>query len=78
MLRALRRIAANGTLVAYFRVPAFVATLSVMYVARGIALLITNGLTFNNLGGKPLNTNITLSESSEYKHDFIRVVRIQT
>lgn len=45
--------AVNGALVAYFRVPAFVATLGVMYVARGIALLITNGLTFNNLGGKP-------------------------
>ena len=45
--------AVNGVLIAYFRVPAFVATLGVMYVARGIALLITNGLTFNNLGGKP-------------------------
>ena len=45
--------AVNGVLIAYFRVPAFVATLGVMYVARGVALLITNGLTFNNLGGKP-------------------------
>lgn len=42
----------NGVLVARFKVPAFVATLGVMYVARGAALLITNGLTYNNLGGK--------------------------
>ena len=43
----------NGVLVARFKVPAFVATLGVMYVMRGFALLITNGLTYNNLGGKP-------------------------
>ena len=43
----------NGVLVARFKVPAFVATLGVMYVARGVALLITNGLTYNDLGGKP-------------------------
>ncbi|TLU72222.1 ABC transporter permease [Lichenicoccus roseus] len=43
----------NGVLVARFKVPAFVATLGVMYVARGAALLITNGLTYNNLGGRP-------------------------
>ena len=30
---------------------AFVATLGVMYVVRGFALLMTNGLTYNNLGG---------------------------
>ena len=29
------------------------ATLGVMYVARGVALLMTNGLTYNNLGGRP-------------------------
>jgi erythritol transport system permease protein len=43
----------NGVLIAFFKVPAFVATLGVLYVARGIALLMTNGLTYNNLGGKP-------------------------
>ncbi|WCN08860.1 ABC transporter permease [Marinomonas mediterranea] len=42
----------NGILVAYFKVPAFVATLGTMYVARGIALLMTNGLTYNQLNGK--------------------------
>lgn len=45
--------AVNGILIAWFRVPAFVATLGVMYVARGVALLMTNGLTFNNLSGRP-------------------------
>ena len=39
----------NGVLIARFKVPAFVATFGVMYVARGVALLITNGLTYNNL-----------------------------
>jgi erythritol transport system permease protein len=34
-------------------VPAFVTTLGIMYVARGIALLMTNGLTYNNLAGRP-------------------------
>ncbi|TPE54977.1 ABC transporter permease [Maribrevibacterium harenarium] len=43
----------NGVLIAHFKVPAFVATLGTMYVARGIALLMTNGLTYNQLAGKP-------------------------
>jgi len=41
----------NGVLIAVFKVPAFVATLGVLYVARGVALLMTNGLTYNNLAG---------------------------
>ncbi|EPX75681.1 ABC transporter permease [Salipiger mucosus] len=41
----------NGVLIAIFNVPAFVATLGMLYVARGVALLMTNGLTYNNLGG---------------------------
>ena len=45
--------AVNGVLVAYLKVPAFVATLGVMYVARGVALLMTNGLTYNGLDGDP-------------------------
>ncbi|MCP1200469.1 ABC transporter permease [Notoacmeibacter sp. MSK16QG-6] len=45
--------ALNGVLIAIFRVPAFVATLGTLYVARGIALLMTNGLTYNNLSGDP-------------------------
>ena len=43
----------NGVLVAVFKVPAFVATLGSLYVARGVALLMTDGLTFNNLSGDP-------------------------
>ena len=43
----------NGVLIARFKVPAFVATLGVMYMVRGVALLMTNGLTYNNLGGRP-------------------------
>ena len=41
----------NGVLIAWCRVPAFVATLGSLYVARGIALLMTNGLTYNKLSG---------------------------
>ncbi|KEZ76644.1 ABC transporter permease [Salinisphaera hydrothermalis] len=42
----------NGILIARFKVPPFVATLGSLYAVRGIALLITGGLTYNNLGGK--------------------------
>ena len=47
----------NGVLIAYFKVPAFVATLGTLYVARGVALLMTNGLTYNNLSGLPVHGN---------------------
>jgi len=43
----------NGTLVSRFRVAPFVATLGTLYVVRGFALLMTNGLTYNDLGGRP-------------------------
>ena len=42
----------NGVLVARFKVPPFVATLGTLYAVRGVALLITNGLTYNNLEGE--------------------------
>ncbi len=42
----------NGLLVARFKVPPFVATLGMLYAVRGVALLITNGLTYNNLEGQ--------------------------
>lgn len=42
----------NGILVARFKVAPFVATLGMLYVVRGLALLMTNGLTINNLAGK--------------------------
>ena len=41
----------NGVLVSRFKVAPFVATLGMLYVVRGIALLMTNGLTYNNLDG---------------------------
>lgn len=47
----------NGVLIAWCRVPAFVATLGSLYVARGIALLMTNGLTYNKLSGSDVLGN---------------------
>lgn len=43
----------NGVLISRFNVAPFVATLGMLYVVRGIALLMTNGLTYNNLEGRP-------------------------
>ena len=43
----------NGVLISRFKVAAFVATLGMLYVVRGFALLMTNGLTYDNLGGRP-------------------------
>src|SRR5215831_3707952 len=42
----------NGALIAFLRVAPFIATLGSLYVARGSALLISNGATFPNLAGK--------------------------
>lgn len=42
---------ANGTLVTRFGVAPFIATLGMLYVARGAALLLSNGATFPNLVG---------------------------
>lgn len=41
----------NGFLISRFNVAPFVATLGMLYVVRGFALLMTNGLTINNLSG---------------------------
>ncbi|MGB2566976.1 ABC transporter permease [Micromonospora citrea] len=43
----------NGVLVTRFRVAPFIATLGMLYVARGLALLISDGTTYPNLGGSP-------------------------
>ncbi len=43
----------NGILITKFRVAPFVATLGMLYVARGAALLITDGRTFPKLQGSP-------------------------
>ncbi len=43
----------NGVLITRFSVAPFIATLGTMYIARGAALLISNGETFPNLVGRP-------------------------
>jgi len=43
----------NGVLVTRFNVAPFIATLGMLYVARGTALLISNGSTYPRLGGSP-------------------------
>src|SRR3954447_24453151 len=43
--------AVNGTLVTRFGVAPFIATLGILYVARGVALLISGGETYPNLAG---------------------------
>ena len=42
----------NGSLVARLRVAPFIATLGMLYVARGLAMLMSGGATFPNLGGQ--------------------------
>ena len=43
----------NGILVTRFKVAPFIATLGTLYIARGIALLMSNGQTYPRLGGDP-------------------------
>lgn len=43
---------ASGWLIAKVKVPAFIATLGAMYIARGFAMLRSGGATFPNLFGK--------------------------
>jgi len=43
----------NGLIITRFKVAPFIATLGMMYVARGLAMLRSNGMTFPNLIGKP-------------------------
>lgn len=45
--------AINGILVTRFQVAPFIATLGVLYVARGFALIASGGETYPNLVGKP-------------------------
>jgi len=45
--------AVNGLLITKLNVAPFIATLGVLYVARGLALLSSDGRTFPNLVGKP-------------------------
>lgn len=43
----------NGIIITKFNVAPFIATLGMMYVARGFAMLRSNGATFSNITGKP-------------------------
>ncbi len=43
----------NGTMITRFNVAPFIATLGMLYVARGAALLSSGGQTFPNLNGNP-------------------------
>ena len=45
--------AMNGALIAQLRVAPFIATLGTLYMARGTAMLLSNGATFPQLAGKP-------------------------
>ena len=47
----------NGLLITRFGVAPFIATLGSLYVARGAALLLSNGATFPNLVGSPDHGN---------------------
>jgi erythritol transport system permease protein len=49
--------ALNGWLVAKAGVAPFIATLGTLYIARGAALLVSNGKTFPNLGGSATGSN---------------------
>ncbi|HEX5435831.1 MAG TPA: ABC transporter permease [Gemmatimonadaceae bacterium] len=40
----------NGTLIAYFRVQPFIATLALLTIARGLAFIISGGRSIGNLG----------------------------
>lgn len=44
--------AINGLVITRFSVPPFIATLGMLYIARGLALLRSNGLTYPNLVGR--------------------------
>lgn len=44
--------AINGLVITRFNVPPFIATLGMLYIARGLALLRSNGLTYPNLVGR--------------------------
>jgi erythritol transport system permease protein len=47
----------NGLLITRFKVAPFIATLGMLYVARGVAQLLSNGGTFPDLAGTPAHGN---------------------
>ena len=51
----------NGVLITRFNVAPFIATLGMLYVTRGTALLISGGSTYPDLGGQPALGNTGFS-----------------
>jgi erythritol transport system permease protein len=60
----------NGLLITQLNVAPFIATLGTLYIARGAALLISNGATFPNLVGSPDlgNTGFPILGAGVYLH----------
>ncbi|MCB8985451.1 MAG: ABC transporter permease [Ardenticatenaceae bacterium] len=60
--------AINGLIITRFNVAPFIATLGMLYAARGLALLRSNGNTFPNLVGRPElgNTGFPILGSGEF------------
>jgi len=54
--------AISGWIITRFNVAPFIATLGMLYVARGLALLSNNGYTFANLVGRPELKNTGFAE----------------
>ena len=54
--------AVNGLIITRFNVAPFIATLGMLYVARGAAGLLNNGNTFPNLVGTPAHGNTGFAE----------------
>ena len=54
--------AISGWIITRFNVAPFIATLGMLYVARGLALLSNNGYTFANLVGRPELNNTGFAE----------------
>jgi len=56
----------NGWLVAKAGVAPFIATLGTLYIARGAALLMSNGKTFPNLGGQVARGNTGFTQLGQH------------
>ena len=58
----------TGLIITRFNVAPFIATLGMLYVARGFAMLLNNGYTFPNLVGRPElgNTGFPLLGAGEF------------
>ena len=64
----------NGFIITRFSVAPFIATLGMLYVARGFALLINDGATFPNLIGKE-ELNNTGSPTLDLVHFYLYLIQ---